>query len=134
MHPPLFPAAVTTSSVHSSAGCRNGNFGTYFLPYVLLAAAERTLPRIQAIHDSRDLNLLLHDIFVRVRCPSILANPRVVLLRIVCVDHEKAITVSLGFLLLSQHVFPTRFYRHMIKYRYIPFDWGRKTRYGGSAK
>ncbi|KAN0125634.1 retrieval of early ER protein Rer1 [Russula decolorans] len=24
--------------------------------------------------------------------------------------------------------------QHMIKYRYIPFDWGRKTRYGGSAK
>ncbi|KAH9021218.1 retrieval of early ER protein Rer1 [Lactarius hengduanensis] len=24
--------------------------------------------------------------------------------------------------------------QHMIKYRYIPFDWGRKTRYGGSHK
>ncbi|KAI0000905.1 Rer1 family-domain-containing protein [Russula vinacea] len=24
--------------------------------------------------------------------------------------------------------------QHMIKYRYIPFDWGRKTRYGGSTK
>ncbi|KAF8504738.1 retrieval of early ER protein Rer1 [Russula emetica] len=24
--------------------------------------------------------------------------------------------------------------QHMIKYRYVPFDWGRKTRYGGSAQ
>ncbi|KAI0282839.1 retrieval of early ER protein Rer1 [Russula aff. rugulosa BPL654] len=24
--------------------------------------------------------------------------------------------------------------QHMIKYRYVPFDWGRKTRYGGGAK
>ncbi|KAI9441653.1 retrieval of early ER protein Rer1 [Lactarius indigo] len=24
--------------------------------------------------------------------------------------------------------------QHMIKYRYVPFDWGRKTRYGGSQK
>jgi len=24
--------------------------------------------------------------------------------------------------------------QHMIKYRYVPFDWGRKTRYGGSNK
>ncbi|KAF8483782.1 retrieval of early ER protein Rer1 [Russula ochroleuca] len=24
--------------------------------------------------------------------------------------------------------------QHMIKYRYVPFDWGRKTRYGGSPK
>jgi hypothetical protein len=31
---------------------------------------------------------------IRVRCPSVLANPRDVLLRLVCVDHEKAITVS----------------------------------------
>ena len=85
------------NSVHSSAGCRNGNFGTSFLPYVLLAEAERTLPRIQAIHDSRDLNLLLHDIFDRVRCPSVLADPRDVLLRLVCVDHEKAIAVSWVF-------------------------------------
>lgn len=97
MHLPLFPAPVTTSSVHSSAGCRNGNFGTSFLPCVVLAVAERTLPRIQAIHDSRDLDLLLHDIFVRVRCPSVLANPRDVLLRLVCIDHEKAITVSCFF-------------------------------------
>lgn len=67
-----------------------------FLPYLLLAAAERTLPRIQAIHDSRDFNLVLHDVFVRVRCPSVLADPRDVLLRIVCVDHEKTVTVSLG--------------------------------------
>jgi hypothetical protein len=82
------------SFVHSSAGCRNGNFGTLFFPCVLFAAAERTLPRIQAIHDSRNRNLILYDIFVRVRCPSVLADPRDVLLRLVCVDHEKAITVS----------------------------------------
>jgi hypothetical protein len=94
IHLPRFPATVMTSSVHSSAGCRNGNFGTSFLPCVLLVAAERTLPRIQAIYDSRDRNILFHDIFVRVRCPGVLANPRDVLLRIVCVDHEKAITVS----------------------------------------
>jgi hypothetical protein len=62
-----------------------------------LAAAERTLPRIQAIHDSRYRNRLLHDIFDRVRCPSVLANPRDVLLRLVCVDHEKAVTVSWVF-------------------------------------
>ena len=61
---------------------------------MLLAAAERSPPRLQAIYDSRDLNLLLHDIFGHVRCPSVLANPRDVLLRLVCVDHEKAITVS----------------------------------------
>jgi len=24
--------------------------------------------------------------------------------------------------------------QHMIKYRYVPFDWGRKTRYGASTK
>ncbi|KAH9956538.1 retrieval of early ER protein Rer1 [Russula dissimulans] len=24
--------------------------------------------------------------------------------------------------------------QHMIKYRYVPFDWGRKTRYGSSTK
>jgi len=24
--------------------------------------------------------------------------------------------------------------QHMIKYRYVPFDWGRKTRYGGASK
>lgn len=24
--------------------------------------------------------------------------------------------------------------QHMIKYRYVPFDWGRKTRYGASNK
>jgi len=24
--------------------------------------------------------------------------------------------------------------QHMIKYRYVPFDWGRKTRYGSSNK
>ena len=53
--------------------------------------------RIQAIHDSRDRNRLLHDIFICVRCPSVLANPRDVLLRLVCVDHEKAITVSWFF-------------------------------------
>ena len=46
-------------SVHLSAGCRNGNFGTSFLPCVLLAAAERSPPRLQAIYDPRDLNLLL---------------------------------------------------------------------------
>ncbi|KAI0258863.1 retrieval of early ER protein Rer1 [Gloeopeniophorella convolvens] len=23
--------------------------------------------------------------------------------------------------------------QHMIKYRYVPFDWGRKTRYGGAS-
>src|SRR6266852_3058100 len=127
-----FPAPVTTSSVHSSAGCRNGNFGTSFLPCVLLAAAERPLPRIQAIHDSRHLDLLLHDIFDRVRCPSVLANPRNVLLRLVCVDHEKTITVS--WFLFYPSAFFRPVYRNMIKYRYIPFDWGRKTRYGGSAK
>ena len=101
IHLPLFPATVTTSSVHLSAGCRNGNFGTSFLPCVLLVAAERSPPRIQAIYDSRDLNLLLHDIFVRVRCPSVLANSCDVLLRLVCVDHEKAITVSRLFFKIS---------------------------------
>lgn len=95
-------------------------------------AAERTLPRIQAIYDSRDCNLLFHDIFDRVRCPSVLANPRDVLLRLVCVDHEKAITVS--WFVFNPSTFFRPVYRHMIKYRYIPFDWGRKTRYGGSAK
>ena len=95
-----FPATVTTSSVHLSGGCRNGNFGTSFLPCVLLAAAERSPPRLQAIYDSRDLNLFLHDIFVRVRCPSV-ANSRDVLLSLVCVDHEKAITVSRLFFKIS---------------------------------
>ena len=25
-------------------------------------------------------------------------------------------------------------HRHVIKYRYVPFDWGRKTRYGATPK
>jgi hypothetical protein len=49
---------------------------------------------MQAIHHSRKCDLLLHDILDRVRCPSILANPRDVLLRLIRVDYEKAITVS----------------------------------------
>ena len=115
IHLSLFPATVTTSSVssvHLSVGCQNGNFGTSFLPCMLLAAAERSPPRLQAIYDSCDLNLLLHDIFIRVReCPSVLANSRDVLLRLVCIDHEKTITVSCLFF-KSQRAFPTTLQTH----------------------
>jgi len=35
--------------------------------------------------------------------------------------------------LLATHIFAhVGFLRHMIKYKYIPFDIGRKARYGGS--
>ena len=59
---------------------------------------------LQVIYHSRNLDILLHDIFDRVRCPSVLANPRDVLLRPVRVDHEKAITVS-GTFFFSSMVF-----------------------------
>lgn len=60
---------------------------------------------MQAIHYSRNRDLLLHDIFDRVRCPSVLANPRDVLLRLIRVDNEKAITVSGAFFLARAPLF-----------------------------
>lgn len=87
---------------------------------------------MQAIYHPRDIDLVFHDILVCLRRPGVLANPRDVLLRLVCVNYEKAASVSveLGFSALS---FTIYIYRHMIKYRYVPFDWGRKTRYGSSS-
>ena len=66
---------------------------------------------MQVIHYSRNRDFLLHDIFDRVRCPSVLANPRDVLLRLIRVDNEKAITVS-GALFFARAHFSTSFQAH----------------------
>jgi len=51
---------------------------------------------MQAIHHPRDIDLVFHDILVSLRRPSVLANSRDVLLRLVCVNYEKAAPVSVA--------------------------------------
>ena len=70
-------------------------------PSCVLDSNSPSLPRIQVIYHSRNIDILLHDIFDRVRCSSVLANPRDVLLRLVRVDYEEAITVSGTLFFLS---------------------------------
>jgi hypothetical protein len=67
-------------------------------------------------------------VVLNVRRTSILAYPCTLLLRLIRPDHETTDTVSLDFIHIACLTQP---HRHMIKYRYIPFDIGRKTRYGG---
>jgi hypothetical protein len=51
---------------------------------------------MQAIHHSRDTDLVFHDILGCLRRPSVLANSRDVLLCLVRVNHEKAAPVSVA--------------------------------------
>ncbi len=59
---------------------------------------------MQALHYARDIDLVFHDILIRFRRPSVLANPRDVLLRLVRIDYEKTATVS-GALCFSEPFF-----------------------------
>ena len=54
---------------------------------------------MQAIHHPRDIDIVFHDILSCLRRPSVLANSRDVLLRLVCANYEKAasVSVALGF-------------------------------------
>ena len=70
-----------------------------------------------------------------VRRASILAYPRRLLLRPLRAHHAPANTVRITpwviYVRRRQHANIRRDHRHMIKYKYIPFDMGRKARYGG---
>ena len=87
---------------------------------------------LQVVHYTCNHNFILYDILDCVRCPGLLANSCNVFLCLVRVNHEKAVTVSESVSCSDPR--STVPLRHMIKYRYVPFDWGRKTRYGASNK
>ena len=66
----------------------------YHVPIYVPLAAPDCSPRIQVVHYARYIDIIFHDILGHLRRPSVLANPRDVLLRLVRVDYEKAATVS----------------------------------------
>jgi hypothetical protein len=86
---------------------------------------------LQAFLDPRNSHCLVLYLFRGIRRSRILADPRCLLLHSVCAHFAPANpvrhTLNKGF---TSYFLLKR--RHMIKYKYIPFDIGRKTRYGGS--
>ena len=60
---------------------------------------------MQVIHHPRDIDLVFHDILFCLRRPSVLANSRDVLLRLVRVNYEKATPVSLALGFYDQDIY-----------------------------
>ena len=95
---------------------------------------------VQALIDPCNRNRALMHHKQRIRRTSLLAYPCLLFLCAVCFDYAEADSVSLSFIfslslpspLFIRPAFLTPPFRHMIKYKYIPFDIGRKTRYGNA--
>lgn len=85
-----------------------------------------------AFFDALDLHCNFLLPVYGVRCACVLAYPCLILLHLVCAYDAEANSVRSCHILPSSNPNERRHFRHMIKYKYIPFDFGRKTRYGNA--
>ena len=80
------------------------------------------------IHPCYISRSILH-FFGGFRCSGVLAYLGCLFFRSLCADHAQTNTV-IYFFISSKNRLLMLSRRHMIKYKYIPFDIGRKARYG----
>ena len=89
----------------------------------------------KAVRNARHRLRAVRVVFRDVRRPRVLAHPGRLLLRPLRAHHAPANTVRITpwviYVRRRQHAKIRRDHRHMIKYKYVPFDLGRKARYGG---